>query len=215
MPKTGPFDLHSDQYEDWFVRNQFVFQSELNALRKVIPPEGKGIEIGVGSGIFAEPLGIREGVEPSAVMRNRAREKNIRVLEGVAEDLPCADESFDFALMVTTICFVDDPGRSLHEANRILKDSGTLIIGFVDKNSPVGKKYLEHREESVFYKDAIFYGTEELIGILKETGFEIGEICQTVFEELDHVRNVQQPLKGYGKGSFVVIQAIKRKNTDL
>ena len=209
MPRTGPFNQFTDQYEDWFAKNRSVFQSELNALRKVVPAEGRGIEIGVGSGIFARPLGITEGVDPSAPMRARARERDIHAVEGIAEALPFEDRSFDFAVMVTTICFVDDPERSLQEANRILIDSGTLVMGFVDKDSPVGKKYLEHREESVFYKDAVFYGTDELIGMMEKTGFGIREIHQTVFGELEQVRSVQESLKGYGKGSFVVIAADK------
>jgi SAM-dependent methyltransferase len=210
MPRTGPFDQYSDRYEDWFVTHRPVFLSELNALKKVIPGEGEGIEIGVGSGIFAAPLGIRTGVEPSEAMRKRASGRNIHVLAGVAENLPCADRSFDFALMVTTICFVDNAYKALREMHRILKDPGVLVLGFVDRNSPVGQKYLEHREESVFYRDAIFYGTDELIRSLAETGFGIGEIYQTVFGELDGISTVQEPLKGYGKGSFVVIEAEKR-----
>ncbi|HER07466.1 MAG TPA: class I SAM-dependent methyltransferase, partial [Bacteroides sp.] len=185
MPKTTPFDKHSDQYEDWFVTYRNVFLSELSALRKVIPEEGTGIEIGVGSGIFAEPLGIRTGVEPSVKMRTRASERGIHAVDGVAEALPFPDNHFDFALMVTTICFVDDPHQSLREANRILTGSGVLVIGFVDKESPVGKNYLEYREESVFYRDAVFFSTGELIKMLEETGFGIGEIYQTVFGELD------------------------------
>jgi len=209
MPKTTPFDKHSDQYEEWFATYKYVFQSELAALRKVIPPEGTGIEIGVGSGIFAEPLGIGMGVEPSPAMRTRALERGIQVLDGVAEKLPFPEKEFDFAMMVTTICFVDDIAQSLREAYRILKDSGSLVIGYVDKNSPVGKDYLKYKEESVFYKDTVFFGTVELIKMLEETGFRIGEIYQTVFGKLDKINTVQEPVKGYGKGSFVVIEAKK------
>jgi len=32
--------------------------------------------------------------------------KGIEVVEGIAEDLPFDDESFDFVLMITTICFL-------------------------------------------------------------------------------------------------------------
>ncbi len=75
--------------------------------------------------------------------------------------------------MIITICFVNDIYKSFSEVNRILKDNGNLIIGFVDKNSPIGKFYLEHKDISIFYKDAVFYGTEELYELLKATGFKI------------------------------------------
>ncbi|HSH52550.1 MAG TPA: hypothetical protein VK982_12570, partial [Bacteroidales bacterium] len=65
MPKTKPFDNYTDDYEKWFEENQLLFASELEAIKKVIPENKQGIEIGVGSGIFASKLGICEGIEPS------------------------------------------------------------------------------------------------------------------------------------------------------
>jgi SAM-dependent methyltransferase len=210
MARTHPFDTHPDEYDLWFIQNQNVFQSELKALRNVFSAEGRGVEIGVGSGIFAEPLGIPEGIEPSEAMRNRAKQRNIKAINGIAENLPYPDRSLDFTVMITTICFVDDVYKSMYEAHRVLKDGGSLIIGFVDKDSPVGREYLAHKEESVFYREAVFYGTEELYGILDDTGFIIEKTCQTVFGKLDEVNGVQDVLEGYGKGSFVVIKAGKR-----
>ena len=209
MPKTEPFDNHLEEYERWFVDNHYVFQSELNAVRKAIPIGKKGVEIGVGSGIFAEPLGIAEGIEPSKAMRKKAKERNINAVDAVAENLPYPDSCIDFALMVTTICFLDDIYKSFYEVNRILKSNGNFIIGFVDKKSPLGEIYLEHKDENVFYKDATFYGTEELYGILKKTGFKIENTYQTVFGNLDKINKVQDTLTGYGQGGFVVIKAKK------
>jgi len=36
MPKTGPFDSYSDEYDDWFIINKYAFQSELNAIKKAL-----------------------------------------------------------------------------------------------------------------------------------------------------------------------------------
>ena len=198
MPRTEAFDKYSNEYDNWFVTNKYAFQSELIAIKKVLPSRGKGIEIGVGSGIFAEPLGITEGIEPSRAMREKAMQKNIKAINAVAENLPYSDRSIDFALMITTICFVDDINKSFDEAYRILKDTGILIIGFVDKNSPIGKMYLEHKNESIFYKDAVFYETEDLYDILNKAGFEIENTFQTVFGQIDKIKNVQDVLEGYG-----------------
>jgi len=213
MPKTKPFDQYSDEYDHWFVTNKYVFLSELKALKNALPASGKGVEIGVGSGIFAGPLGITEGVEPSAAMREKALKKNINVLDGVAENLPYRDKSFHFAVMITTICFVDDIYRSFAEANRILKNSGNLIIGFVDKESPVGKIYLKLKAQNLFYKDALFYRTEEVYKILENRGFLVEETWQTVFGNLEEINRVQEVITGSGKGSFIVIKARKNKYT--
>ena len=209
MAKTFPFDTHLDDYEQWFIDNHYVFLSELAAIQRLIPLSGTGMEVGIGSGIFAEPLGIKEGVEPSPAMRTKAGERGILPVDGIAEALPYPDKSFDFVLMVTTICFVDDLEKSFIEAGRVLKDNGDLIIGFVDRESPLGNIYLRHKNENIFYRDAVFWSTDEVKGLLKETGFKTDMILQTIFGSLDSIREVQEPEKGYGKGSFVVIRAMK------
>ncbi len=158
MAKTKVFDENLNEYEKWFIINEFVYKSELQAVQKAIPENEKGIEIGIGSGLFAKPLGISEGIEPSSKMRKKARKRNLQVIDAVAEDLPYSDASKDFALMVTTICFVDDIYRSFQEAHRVLKQNGYLIIGFVDKNSPIGKFYLEHKKgESILSRCDFFW----------------------------------------------------------
>ena len=209
MPNTKPFDNHSDEYDNWFIENRYVFLSELEAVKMAIPKSGKGIEIGIGSGIFAERLGINEGIEPSKAMREKAKKRNINAINAVAEKLPYSDNSIDFTLMITSICFVDDINKSFEEINRILKDNGVLIIGFVDKDSPIGKEYLKYKDDNLFYKNAIFYGTKELFAILKKSGFILERTFQTVFGNLNEINYIQEALTGFGLGSFVVIRAKK------
>ncbi len=211
MALTKPFDEHLDEYEQWFSDNHYAFESELEGIRRIIPETGKGIEIGIGSGIFAAPLDIKEGVEPSEAMRVKAAERGLHVIDGVAENLPLQDKTYDFALMVTTICYVDNINKSFAEAHRILKENGILIIGFVDKESPVGKLYLSYKNKSVFYKDARFYSTEEVYRLLRENNFTISNTCQTVFGMPNEINEIQEPENGYGKGSFIVIKAKKIK----
>ena len=212
MPKTKPFDEYLNEYEEWFVQNSAVYSSELQAIRLISKIPENAVEIGVGSGLFAEPLGIKSGIDPSEAMREKAKERGIHVVDGVAENLPWKDNSIDYVLMVTTICFVDDVKKSLSEVYRVLQNSGSFVIGFVDKNSPVGQLYQKNKEESLFYKDATFYSTEELFIYLKEAGFSIKKTRQTIFGMLSEVAEVQQPREGYGEGSFVVINAVKKTN---
>lgn len=209
MALTKPFDAYIGEYEQWFSDNHFAFESELAAIRKVLPEKGKGLEIGIGSGIFAVPLGITDGLEPSKTMREKARERGLNVIDGVAEKLPYKDESYEYAVMITTICFVDDIEKSFSEAHRILKKNGFLILGFVDKKSQVGELYLKIKDKSVFYKDARFYSTEEIYRALSENDFKIVSTCQTVFSLPHQIKEIQPAEEGYNRGSFVVIKAQK------
>lgn len=148
MPKIEQFEKYSNEYDEWFDNHSDVYAVELEAIRQLISPAGaKGIEVGVGSGKFAVPLGIKIGVEPSEKMASKARLQGIDVYSGIAEELPFSDELFDFVLVVTTICFVDDVSKSLKEACRVLKPDGFIIVGFIDRESEIGKQYSEKKRK--------------------------------------------------------------------
>lgn len=212
MAVTEPFDKYSDEYEKWFKENKYVYESELEAVRHFIPESKKGIEIGIGTGRFALPFGIKVGVEPSLMMRRFAVNKGLKVYESTAEKLPFPDKSYDYALMVTTICFVDDVEKSFSEVRRILKPEGSFIVGFVDRESPLGKLYEKMKELNHFYRYATFYAADEVIKLLNTNKFTNVEIIQTVFGELSIIHKVQNFKEGYGEGGFVVINAVKEND---
>ena len=208
MANTEPFDTLTDHYDQWFEEHSRVYEEELKAIKAVMPSFEKGIEIGVGTGRFAAPLGIKTGVEPSAKMAAIARKRGITILEGIAEDLPIDDQSYDFVLMVTTICFVDSAEKALREIYRILKPGGSVIIGFVDKKTPLGRFYLEHQVESRFYKTARFFSSEEVIELLQKSGFSDCVAVQTLFgNTLKEMKGgIEQ---GHGTGAFVTMRCKK------
>ena len=209
MPKITSFEKNFDLYEAWFENNQYVYKSELKAVKEFIPQSGEGIEIGIGTGRFAIPFNIKQGIEPSKEMAKIANEKGIEIISGVAENLPIDDNSFDFVLMITTICFVDNVKKSLSEIYRILKSTGKVIIGFVDKNTKLGEIYIKNKEKSKFYKEATFFSTDEITSYLNGTGFNNLKYNQTVFGLLNEITEEQDVKQGYGEGSFVVISGEK------
>ena len=207
MPRTQAFDAHPGRYDHWFVEHEAAWVSELLALRALVPWTGEGLEIGVGTGRFAAPLGIGTGLDPSAAMLARAAGRGIRVVEGRAEALPWADATFDHALVVTTLCFVDDAAAMIAEARRTLRPGGRLVLGFVDRGSPLGAEYLARQAASTFYQQATFFSAGEVERLLIDAGLVVEERGQTLFGSLEAVTEVQPVRPGHGEGGFAVVAA--------
>lgn len=206
MPKTEPFEKHVDRYEQWFLDNPLAYLSEIKAIQALLPKGGEGVEIGVGTGRFAAPLKIRCGVEPAAKMAVLARKRGVEVAEGTAERLPFEDGRFDFALMVTVLCFVDDPPAALREARRVLKPGGVLVVGLVDRASPPGKSLQKLKGESLFYREATFHSAAEVVELMQGAGFADFAFTQTLFQPLAEIAEVEPVREGHGKGAFVAIR---------
>ncbi|MCI0453682.1 MAG: class I SAM-dependent methyltransferase [Candidatus Dadabacteria bacterium] len=205
------FDELAQEYDKWFDENRFVYESEVLALRKFLPKKGKGLEVGVGSGRFALPLGIKLGVEPAEAMSGIARKRGIEVVKAKAEDLPFDDASFDFVLMVTTICFLRNPIKGLQEAKRVLKSRGYMIIGMIDKKSTVGRIYESKKNKSKFHRYARFYSVNEVVEWLRRMEHKNIKLRQTILKNPEKIRAIEPIKEGYGEGGFIVISSQKEK----
>jgi len=207
--KTSIYDRLAADYDEWFSKNRFAYESELAAVRRMLPAGGTGVEIGVGTGRFASELGVPLGLEPSGPMRSMARERGVKVIGGKAEELPFADGSLDYALMVTVICFFDDVPKAFREIFRVLKASGTLVVAFIDRASPLGKTYDERKKETAYYAEAVFRTAEEVRGYLEDAGFRSFSFCQTIFKNPGDMKEPDPVRDGHGEGCFAVIRADK------
>ncbi|MFP8887128.1 class I SAM-dependent methyltransferase [Streptomyces mangrovi] len=99
---------------------------------------GRVVEVGAGSGLnFGRyPAAVREvvAVEPEPLLRRVARDAAaratvpVRVVPGVAEELPLDGEAFDAAVVSLVLCSVRDPDRALAEIRRVLRPGGRLCF---------------------------------------------------------------------------------------
>ncbi len=207
--KSNPFEAYHGRYEAWFQSHAAAYYSELLAVRAMLPWHGLGVEIGVGTGRFAAPLGIEVGLDPSRAMLAYAIERGIFGIQGIAETLPFKDVVFDYAIVVTTICFVNDLQKMLNEAHRVLKSGAPLVIGFVDRASMLGQHYLAHQAESVFYREARFYSVLEIERLMGHAGFVDLVWRQTLTKPLNEIQEIEPPCDGHGDGGFVVVKAVR------
>ncbi|MBN2267790.1 MAG: methyltransferase domain-containing protein [Candidatus Babeliaceae bacterium] len=202
------FDKHYKRYDAWYDNHKHAYLSEIEAVKKVLPAKGRGLEIGVGTGRFASVLGIAQGVEPSEHMAALARQRGVIVDIATGEDLPFDDETFNYVAIFISLCFFSDPIKVLTEARRVAKKNGKLIIGIVDRESFLGKEYQE--KESVFYKVAHLFSVDEVVAMVNELHFNVLSYWQTLFSLPEEITSVQEPIEGFGQGGFVVINCQKQ-----
>lgn len=176
MPhRVNPFDTEAVRYDRWFdsPRGRSIFALEVACLEGLRgEPRGRWLEVGVGTGRFAQALGVEEGVDPSQAVLRLARRRGVRTVRARGENLPYPDAAFDGILMVVTICFLADPEATLRECRRVLKPAGSLLLGLVPADSPWGRLYARKgREGHLFYSSARFYTCEQVITLAREGGF--------------------------------------------
>jgi SAM-dependent methyltransferase len=209
--RIKPYQEHALRYDRWFDDHRLVYEAELQAVRTLLPASGRGVEVGVGTGRFAAPLGICIGVEPSESMAVLAQQRGVKVIGGVAEALPLGNATAEFILMVTVICFVSDLQQTFREAWRVLADRGQLVVAMIDRNSPLGQKYAAKKQQgSLFYQQATFYAVDEVVSVMQEISFAEFSFCQTIYQDVSASTAQEQVQVGHGEGLFAVIRGVKR-----
>lgn len=212
------FDRLAMRYDGWFDgEGRPIFQIELAAIRALIDDLPRPwLEIGVGSGRFASAVGIDVGIDPAGRLLEMARRRGVHGVQGYGEHLPFVDNSFGAAFMIVTICFVDDPLPVLQECHRVLHPRGSLVIGFVPRESPWGKKYVQEGQRGhPFYSHAKFYTVSEIESLLKRAGFYLRGCVSTLFQPPGRVVEYEAPKEDCDpKAGFVALIARRRRRGD-
>ncbi|MGB7374501.1 class I SAM-dependent methyltransferase [Pontixanthobacter sp.] len=110
-------------------------------LRAKIVPLARGdvFEIGCGGGInqrFYSPAAITRyaGIDPGGKLLDYARAAarqhgwDADIKDGIGEDIPFEDSSFDTVVCTYTMCSVHDQARVVREMRRILRPGGKLLF---------------------------------------------------------------------------------------
>ena len=102
-----------------------------------------GLDVGCGPGFLAcelaaevSPEGCIVAIDMSshsvdataACAEKRGLAGVAKVQVGDAANLDFPDDTFDFVVATQVYCYVSDPGRAIHEAGRVLRKGGRLVV---------------------------------------------------------------------------------------
>ena len=212
-PIVSLFDPLALEYDNWFeTKGMPILTIETEAFREILPLLPKPwLEVGVGSGRFAQALGIEIGLDPSVRLLDIARNRSLNALLGKGENTPFADETFGAVFFIVTLCFVDSPLKVLAETYRLLKQGGKIVLGLVLRGSPWGQFYQTKKEKGHrFYKYATFYSYAEVTRLLEQASFSVEKTISTLFQKPDEVKHIESPQEGFSPDAgFTVILARK------
>jgi ubiquinone/menaquinone biosynthesis C-methylase UbiE len=205
------FDREAARYDAWFDASdgRVLFQSEVDAVRLLLKDlPGPLLEVGVGTGRFAEALRMSFGIDPALGTLKIARRRGIRVAQARGEALPFLDRSFGGVLLIVILCFAE-PRLLLQEARRVLRPDGALIIADILRDSAWGRWYLEQKLAGhPFYRHATFFTLSELQGFLTDAGFAPARFASTITQQPGAALVAEGAYEGVKEGaSFVCLLA--------
>jgi len=98
---------------------------------------GRVLEVAIGTGrnlTYYPQEATVTGIELSPAMLERARQRaselgrQAELLEGDAQALPFADNSFDTVVCALSLCSIPDPATAISEMKRVLVPGGRLLL---------------------------------------------------------------------------------------
>lgn len=231
------FDGYADKYDQWFLINNRVFESELKLLHACLNPlkKDKILSVGCGSGLFESALKreydiiVEYGLEPSTDMAKIAEKRGVKVEIGDAETTLLKDEEYDVIYLNGCSTYISDLSSAYRNCYNALKKGGSLILLDVPVESAYGilysfAKYADGYDEKLFsrikpalpypielVKSGIFHSPIEKLSIVKDDlKMKNIRFMQTLVAHPIYTNDsVEEPIEGYDKGGYVALIAEK------
>ena len=227
------FDGYADKYDEWFMKNENLFTSELRLFEKVLGDiTGKKLlSVGCGSGLFESYIDSSniDGIEPSEDMGRIAEKRGINVIKyGLIEDVDLPDETYDIIYFNGSSSYMEDLKPIYEKSLRALKKNGKLILLDVPKESAFGFMYLLGKSLNTYDHEflegampelpyplalassGVWHTTEEKINVLKGLGIKNFDFYQTLIKNPLYTNEEPEEVsEGYKSGGYVAIIAEK------
>ena len=185
--KIEAFNAVAGFYDDWYEHPQGkqVFLAERDAVEHLIPETGLGVEIGAGTGAFAESLTNEDRIilclDPSKEMLGKAQKRGLSCILGVGDWLPLRENLIDFSYMITVLEFLNDPVRLFKEILNQTKKDASFTVLFINSESSWGDLYRDigSKGDTVF-QHAKLYTLSEVMNLLESAGYRVVETQGTL-----------------------------------
>ena len=209
------FDIVSSNYDDWYLhpRGKQVFDAECKLLNLLIPSEGIGLEIGSGTGIFAEKFtnSLRQIIclDISKGMLAESIKRGLYIIRGSANNIPIKNNLIDFSYMVTVIEFLNNPLKMFREVKTVIKHDASLTILFINRESPWGELYLKlGKENNPVYSKAHIYDYQEILVKIIEGGFKPINAIGTLTTKPEEFEPGDDLVKPSSKPGVIAIKSV-------
>ena len=181
------FDKVASDYDTWYLqpKGRQVFDAESRAVEVMIPHEGVGLEIGAGTGIFADELtNVARTViclDLSRGMVREARGRGLYTVLGSAARLPIRSGCLDFVCLITVIEFLKEPTAVYLEASKTLKPRASIVTLFINRLSDWGALYLKMAENNdPIFTQANIYDEEAVWKFMDCAGLRVSGAVGTL-----------------------------------
>ena len=186
-------------------------------MNHLLPKEGLGLEIGAGTGIFAENLTKKTRtvicLDISRLMLVKAKQRGLHTIQGSATSMPIRLETLDFSYMITAIEFIDDPLKMLNETKDSLKTNKPLVTLFINKKSPWGQLYAKMGEnKDPVFSNAHLYDYDEIAKKLNKSGYKIVKHLGTLTSGPDEENPGDRLSSKYSIVGVIAVKSIKKNS---
>lgn len=226
------FDGYANAYDQWFMKNENVFRSELNLYKKALgdTTDKTVLSVGCGTGLFesnSNNLHV-EGLEPSEDMAKIAEKRGLSVKVGIIEEAKLKNEFYDVIYFNGSSSYIPDLKKAYKKAYDALKKGGKLILFDVPKESAFGFMYLLAKSVQTFEHEFLkgsmpevpyplelvsagyWHTTEDKINALKDLGMKNFSYYQTLLANPMYTNEQEEGvIEGYKSGGYVAIIAEK------
>ncbi len=128
------------------------------------------LNVGAGTGSYEPTEREVTAVEPSQTMIDQRPPGSAPVVQGVAEELPFADDSFDAAMAMITVHHWSDAGQGLAEMARVAQQR-VVVLSF-DSTPAAGLWLHDYFPRALDYHDKAMPPIDELAALLPNTSVE-------------------------------------------